>query len=57
MAMAALFCAEAEARVRANLAVLRAAADGRDAVGALKATVAQAVLKDNCYRAAHPTGA
>jgi very long chain acyl-CoA dehydrogenase len=57
MALAALFCAEAEQRVRANLAALRDAADGGDAVGALKATVAKAVLKENSYRALHPTGA
>ena len=57
MAMAALFCAEAEQRVRANLAALRAAVDGGDAIGALKVAVAHAVLKENSYRALHPTGA
>ena len=57
VAMAQLFCAEADLRVRANLVALRAAADGGDTVGALKRTVAQAVLKENSYRALHPTGA
>ena len=57
MAMAALFCAEAELRVRANIAYLRTASGGRDPIGALKYTVAEAVLKDKAYRALHPTGA
>ena len=56
MAMAALFCAEADLRVRANIEALRAAAAGRDTVGALKLEVARAVRKENSYRALHPTG-